>query len=278
MLYKILDVSPYFTFVARALSEAFEACHIDHVRVSEIHPNDDRCTYILFTAHERESLMPKHFIVYNFEQLTTDKNWDKEPLFERMKRAVAVWDYSQLNVSLLREKGLVHARFLPLGYVQNVFCMLPRMPIPQKTFEVGMIGSESPRRKAIYDALNHKRNWIKNGAWTVAQLGAVYASMRVCINCHYYTGRTILEVTRLLPLIVNGVWVVSERSQDVYYDALFEPIVTFCDIGDVQGICRAVHDVLEMPKDAFDAEINRRRSWVESSMPKFSEAVARLLT
>ena len=57
--------------------------------------------------------LPKRYISYNFEQLTTSKIWD-ESFFIRLRCAEMVFDYSENNITLLRQKG-ISCNFLPLG-------------------------------------------------------------------------------------------------------------------------------------------------------------------
>lgn len=46
---------------------------------------------------------------------------------------------------------------------------------------------------------------------------------------HYYGGKTVLEVHRLIPTVANGALVVTERSHDPWYDERWKDIVTFAD-------------------------------------------------
>jgi hypothetical protein len=41
-------------------------------------------TFILFLTHEGHVRLPRNYISYNFEQLTTDKQWSPD-LFERLR-------------------------------------------------------------------------------------------------------------------------------------------------------------------------------------------------
>jgi hypothetical protein len=79
----ILDNSPYFHYVAVAMSNTFSRLGISHTISQCIQqrvvaaPNGTsiRGTIIKFVTHDLKVDLPQHYISYNFEQLTTDKEW-----------------------------------------------------------------------------------------------------------------------------------------------------------------------------------------------------------
>jgi hypothetical protein len=52
---------------------------------------------------------------------------------------------------------------------------------------------------------------------------------KISLNIHNYDGRSILEVARIVPLVSRGVLVVSERSDDKYYDDRMEGVIIYID-------------------------------------------------
>jgi hypothetical protein len=44
---------------------------------------------------------------------------------------------------------------------------------------------------------------------------------------HYYSGRTILEVHRIIPLVANKILVISEKSNDSWYDEKYGNLINF---------------------------------------------------
>ena len=72
--------SIYFDIVITALSvcsHELEVCH-EIVENDVLHDNDN--VYLLCTTQELDKPLPKQYICYNFEQLTTSKVW-KETFF-----------------------------------------------------------------------------------------------------------------------------------------------------------------------------------------------------
>jgi hypothetical protein len=87
----IMDNSPYFHYVAVAMSSTLSRFGISHAISRCIHqrviaapngtanaPANATGTFITFTTHELKTALPKHYISYSFEQLTTDKEWSEE--------------------------------------------------------------------------------------------------------------------------------------------------------------------------------------------------------
>lgn len=71
----VLSNSGYFTLVADALHLTFEELGIKHTVNTTVNYDDNSATYIVFTTNDPGFRMPKQYISYNFEQLTTDKKW-----------------------------------------------------------------------------------------------------------------------------------------------------------------------------------------------------------
>jgi hypothetical protein len=237
---RILNDCIYFDIVARALSEAFTDLGIQHEVVTAA-PNDDDL-YIVFTTHHLDCPLPKRYVSYNFEQLTTDKQWPPE-LFERFSRAVQVWDYSLENIRALKERhGIAGALHVPLGYARcmdgpsdpnnNNNSSTTIKPFAERKHDWLMLGSVGPRRREIVwdltTAAPRLSGMTTNNCWGDALL-RLYRDTRVGLNVHYYTGKSILEVHRIVPMIANRVFVVSERSDDAYYDDKYKTMVTFLD-------------------------------------------------
>jgi hypothetical protein len=93
--------------------------------------------------------LPKYYISYNWEQLTTDKHWNPE-LFKRFKRAVEVWDYSHLNIEKLALIG-IEAKYLPMLYHEptpnRYFITDNPDDVAAKTVDVLFFGAQNNRRQ-----------------------------------------------------------------------------------------------------------------------------------
>lgn len=261
----LLNNSPYFTFIVEALHHVFNSLHINHTVVTSI-PAGSNWTVILFTTHERTTL-PRNYISYNFEQLTTDKPWPPQ-LFEKFRAARMVWDYSLENVKILAQHGVRNTVHVPLGYTDT----MENKEVPslrKRDVDVMFVGSINSRRASKLLQLAHPTsscipvctpgNPLGPQAKTVFssncwgdRLTMLYRQSKVALNLHFYGGRTILEVHRILPLIANRVLVLSEASDDTWLDESLKGVVNFVTSNDV------VQPIKNMLQSDIDTEANRR--------------------
>jgi hypothetical protein len=224
---KLVNNSCYFEIIINALHESLTELNISHEIVKNYSLNDNDNVYLICTTHENR-LLPKRYISYNFEQLTTDKVW--QPIFfENLSKAELVLDYSLENIKEL-EKYNIKAHFLPLGYskVMENNCN----NILDKTVDFTFLGSVNNYRYdklksliAIYSK-NKDKLVISNNYWG-DDLKKLYNKTKIGLNMHYYSGRTILEVHRIIPLVANKILVISEKSNDSWYDEKYGNLINF---------------------------------------------------
>lgn len=242
----LVNDSPYFDLVIRGLDEVFNELHIPHQVVRQLPlqaTESDSNLYLLCTVHEGKPL-PKHYIAYNWEQLTTNKPWNNS-FFDRLRRAHCVWDYSWNNVQLLKTKG-ISAIHVPLGYAKCMeFC---RKDVP-KDIDVVFLGSiNEPRQQKLQYLLRSYRNrpeklFISDSCWG-NQMAQVYERTKIGLNLHYYGGKTILEVLRVIPMMANGLFVISEHGDDPWYESKFSDMVTWIDSKNPQDLLRKTIELL----------------------------------
>ena len=216
----------YFFYNIDAIHESLSELGFPHEIVYDYPYDDDDNIYLTCTTHELGKPVPKHYISYNFEQLTTEKKWD-ERFFERLRKAKVVFDYSLENIKILEQKG-IKAYFLPVGYAK---CGEYNYPGVEKIYDFAFPGLLNDKRQEKINSLekisNHKvfctyKHYGRD-------LEILHKQMKIGINIHYYEKNTILEVHRIIPMIINKVWVVSERGYDPWYDNIFKNMVDFVD-------------------------------------------------
>ena len=252
MLLKIANTSCYFTAIAKSLHNVLTKRNVPNELVDVIDLHDHFSVYIIFTVHEGYPL-PTKYIAYNFEQLITDRKWSNS-LFIRLAQAIEVWDYSMENVKVLTAKG-IRAFFVPWGYNES---MVPTVctqissnnDLPLVLF----VGSNNQRRSDIMRQIKAKVNVVSN-VWG-QELDRVQSTHDIGLNIHYYTGKTILEIPRILPQLVAGLWIISERSDDPYYDEKCKDLVTFVD--SLKEFNFAIEAVLALTPDERQTEIQAR--------------------
>lgn len=127
---RLLDNCYYFTIVMDALHECLTQLNIQH----ELEEGDETNIYLLCTAHHTGYALPKRYIAYNLEQLTTNKYWEPE-LFEKLRRAELVLDYSVINIEELKKHN-IQAHFPPIGYASTMERMIENTTSSSKTITV----------------------------------------------------------------------------------------------------------------------------------------------
>jgi len=220
----------YFKQNAAALQQAIRCvCSVCTVQLTAKIDTVSMALYIVFTAHEGHEL-PKKYIVYNLEQLGTDKDWG-DHIFKSMRNAVDVWDYSFSNIRILKTRGII-AHHVPLGYSEAFL-----NPYNGPKFDALFIGGLNERRLTILRKieslleLSDRNISICRSCW-----GSATNSGSVGINLHYYSGRTVLEVHRIIPWVVNKVVVVTVPSDDSWYDTHLKSIATFANVLDIPAV------------------------------------------
>ena len=185
---------------------------------------DDDNLYLTFVPFNRLNInqTPKKYIVYNFEQFTTDKNWS-ESYINFLKKALYVIDYSLININKLAEYE-INAFFMP--YFPSGIYIYPELPHIKKDIDVLFIGNLNNKRKEWLKELSNENINLKIVTNLFYEKSIEYfARSKIVLNIHYYKGDSILEVTRILPSLENKCIVVSEESQDPYYNILYNDIV-----------------------------------------------------
>jgi hypothetical protein len=226
---KLVNNSCYFEIIINALHEALTELDIKHEVVKNYSLVDNNNIYLICTTHEN-ALLPKRYISYNFEQLITTKVW--EPIFfQNLAKAEIVFDYSLENIKEL-EKYNIKAHFLPLGYSKNMEYNDNDNVNFDKTVDFSFLGSINNSRydklKTLISIYGKKKDKlvISNNYWG-DDLKQLYKKTKIGLNIHYYSGKTILEVHRILPLIANKILVISDKSDDSWYDEKYCNLINF---------------------------------------------------
>ena len=217
-MYYLLYNSKYLYDVINSVMYVLMYYDIKCELVDEI--RDDNRMYIIFTINSVKKL-PKNYIVYNFEQLVTSRKWG-DVFFDRCSKAKMILDYSLENIKVFKEKGL-KAEHFPFGWTP--FHEYEGV-ISKKDIDVIFLGSRSVRRDSVLSKLGgiYYRDNVFGESYD-----DIVNRAKISLNIHYYEGKSILEVARIVPLVCRGVLVVSERSDDKYYDDKMEGIIIYID-------------------------------------------------
>jgi len=224
--------------------------------------NDDNKTYLIFNA--KDISMPTKYIMYNFEQLDTTNTFE-ESFWSKFHNAIKVFDYSHINIAFLKAKN-IDATFAPYGW--NVLMKNKVIePFNTRINNVMFLGYLNDRRinilKPVHKLCKDKdyTMFLDNNCWS-KEYDEMVKITKIGLNIHFYGGNTILEVHRIIPYILNKVYVVSERSQDPYYDNMMDGLVTW--LNDLHDIDKIIEETLLIDPIIMERLLtNRQRLLIE---------------
>lgn len=232
----IITDNKYFDQISKALHYSLKELKVKCSISSKINYEDNNC-YILFIVNSLEKF-PKKYIVYNFEQLITNRMWDKS-FYKKLQNALYVWDYSLENVNHLK-KYEIEAIHVPLGYCPSFEFEKNK----NRNIDILFLGTMNNYRLLNLLDITLKTKLKNEFAKLICEencFGKKYEDYigrsKIGLNMHFYNGPTILEVTRIIPMVINGCLVISEKSNDEYYDKMLKDIVIFSKIENFYKVC-----------------------------------------
>jgi hypothetical protein len=257
---KIYYSSIYFKTIAEGLKWGLSRDKTLKIEVIDNVYNDSDLWIIL--GLQNAKYMPNKYIVWNFEQLEVETEQFDNKFWDRMKNAFEVWDYSKENIKWLEEKHLIKAIHLPLGWCPMMKINSVQTQLWNKrnnTF--AFVGLMNERRRDILKSchmLAKVNNWnmyLSNKCWN-NEYDYIYSITKIGLNIHCYSGKTILEVHRIIPLILNKIWVISEHSNDIWYDELFNDIITWSN---PENFSNNILEIQQMDDETVMIELDRRQ-------------------
>lgn len=194
--------------------------------------------------------VPDDAIVYNLEYIPEPNGFDEgkpetpdkwklcmggRPAYiGLLKKAGLILDYSKHNARNLRHFGITAPiRTLPMGYSES----LCKIPNNVKDIDVLFIGSISPRRQAIIDAIKAKGyNAIACFGVYGKERDALLSRARICLSAHYYESN-LFEQVRISYYLANGLFVVSEDSSCPHEDEMWREGVVIVPYHELANVC-----------------------------------------
>lgn len=155
------------------------------------------------------------FIFYNTEQLSVPRMLHE--VLERVKQhdIVEVWDYSQINIDILKQHG-IQARHVPVRTTpQRVAQLKTLLATEPKEFDCGFCGVAPDRRLNIVKELNARGVKVLLMTTVYGQeRDRLLARCKFQLNIHQTDDHKIFESTRCDPWISAGQPILSENSVD----------------------------------------------------------------
>ncbi|WP_238191877.1 glycosyltransferase [Methylobacterium frigidaeris] len=175
------------------------------------------------------------FIVYQMEQLDIIRHRrEGEKYLEFLDLSSHILEYSRSGLAVLRSRpDTPSVSFLPPGFHR---CLEVAYPAPEQEIDVLFYGSYSERRVQVLEAVRshglkavHLFNVYGEPLWDAIRRS------KIILNIHSTPGFRTLETVRIVPLLANRCFVVSEASDD----NPFGSGVVFCALEDMAEVCRS---------------------------------------
>ena len=155
-----------------------------------------------------------------------------------MRKALAVWDYSQENIKYLEKTyNLKNLFYVPVLYsptLQTITSFKINKPI-----DILFLGSLNKRRENIIKKLHMNKNYIievgNYNIWNEKRDYLVDRS-KIVLNIHYYEN-SILETTRISYLLANKAFVISESGRDKILNNQMEGLIIFSSYNNLVDTC-----------------------------------------
>lgn len=168
--------------------------------------------------------VPKNTIVYSLEQLT--KNSAEALRWAKKYRGLEVWDYSERNLTALKEVGIDKIKYCKIGYVPELSYFERNKP-EDREIDLLFYGSPSPRRIKILEEIkerNKKLNIVAFQGVYGEERDEVIKKSKLVLNIHNRENE-IFEMVRVSHLIQNKVPVISERNSTTDFPDYMEGTV-----------------------------------------------------
>jgi hypothetical protein len=239
----IYNQSPYFYQIAEVVYNFFKQ-HLEEkinlVNCDQSHKFNNDDVYLTFIPFNKVNIhiAPPKYIVYNFEQFTTNKVWSKA-YFGFLQNALFVMDYSLENLCRLFEYG-INAYFLP--YLPNKINAHGNLENINKDIDVLFIGNLNNKRRSWLKNLEYNKYNVEivNDAFFEKSI-ELFARSKILLNVHYYDGNSILEITRIIPALTNNCIVISEQSNDEYYNNMYKNTI---NISNIDNLRETINNIL----------------------------------
>jgi len=227
--------SACFTEVVLALREGFGALGLDVPVVTDPAAVRGRALVVNPNLLDIRSAPPESLILYNLEQVSSTSGWF-DSVYLGMLRRFPVWDYSPLNIELLRQQG-VNATLCEIGYAPGL-SRIVRAAAPD--IDVVFVGTFHKRRAAVLQELHDAGcNVVASSQCFGAERDALFARARIVLNLHIVDAK-IFEIVRCSYLLANRLCVVSETGGDEALEAPLRGGVAFAAYDDLVSTCLAL--------------------------------------
>ena len=218
----------------------------------------DDSLYFVLCPHVFKSL-PKNYLAFQFEQLPVISRYWKESYKKVLTDAIAVVDYSQMNLQFLAEHGIAKEKLFYLP----IFSKVQQPSSGDYEHDILFYGYQNDRRKKILNALSKDFNIYVADNLFGPQMREAIKKSKVILNIHSHDNGMV-ESTRLFECLSLNKLIVSEAGIDQkQYEYLDDKIIRFVPAGNIQLLKNALNNLLnESIRAQEDAvSVNLSKTW-----------------
>lgn len=208
---KIHQLSDFFDHVRIMLLEHFDKPHMQNTLFLV------GTVSVFSVKHIRENNPGYKIIVYQLEQMMGGDNWNSvELLIKNMEGYDEIWDYDDLNVLYLSQKGITVNKVVPMLYTHNLDVATNKK---NPSIDILFYGYLNERRAKIMKYIQSEVFHHLKIVWIFGTIDLIdyIEDSKVILNLHAYEPWNRQEQVRIFYSLINGKTVVSEPSQINYY-------------------------------------------------------------
>jgi Glycosyltransferase family 25 (LPS biosynthesis protein) len=241
---------------------------------------DDHGIYIV-VCPQMFAKRPRKFVAFQMEQSTSSR-WFDDSYKMILTNAVAVLDYSLLNIAYLNKCEIPHSKLfhVPIspiaGYRSYLVSRGYKLDLsPRRKTSVLFYGdAKCARRREFLERLRARLE-VKVVSQVYGQdLFNEIIGAQVVVNVHYYDS-SLLETTRICEVLSLGIPIVSEESVDIEQYGGLRAVVDFTRVGDAEAMIAAVQRLLT-DENVYERRIEQIYSFVSGAL-SFSDYLKRFL-
>ena len=239
--YSILTTS-HCLIIAKQLKSTLDKLGFvgDYYLTSEMLPQESDVLNFIICPQFFEKI-PPNYVVVQLEQATS--HWFDERYWQILKRANAILEFSEKNLSFLKENGIPLNKIFYFPITPN-FSQPFIEPDTPATFDLGFVGAINERRRKMLGILQgHYSVNIINEKFG-ADLEDELKKCKILLNVHYYEHDS-LETTRLTDFSRYPLPILSEDSYTP--EKRFFQHVIFFEENNPEDMLRQVEVMLNEP-------------------------------
>jgi hypothetical protein len=212
-------------FMSKIINKNGYECKIIYeLQVSDCINSTENDIYIIIFNNSNHGLLPKKFIVYQLEQLTS-KYFNKNKINE-LEKSNKIWEYCLYNYNNYSQIDKEKILFQPLPFIRNQ----SSIENYDLEYDIFFYGTINKRRFLIMNYLSSKYK-VKIGFGCIGEEKHNYIKKsKIILNLHYYDNAS-LETCRLNEIFQYKKIIISEKPADYDIDGynLYKNLVFFID-------------------------------------------------